>query len=69
MVYLALAAPATNGVTALIALEFHLGLMIPLGGPNLAPHSRWTATGGAVYNDGGIASFVLCLLGTGGRGR
>jgi hypothetical protein len=65
----AMAAPATNEVTALIALEFHLKLMIPSGGPNLAPHSRWTATGGAVDNDGEIASFFVCLLGTGGRGR
>ena len=39
----AMAAPATNEVTALIALEFHLKLMIPSGGPNLAPPSRWTA--------------------------
>ena len=45
-----MAAPATNEVTALIALEFHLKLMIPSGGPNLAPHPRWTATGGAVDN-------------------
>ena len=63
----ALVAPATNEVTALIAFEFHLKLMIPSGGPNLAPHPRWTATGGAVHNDVGIASFFLCLLGTGGR--
>ena len=33
-----MAAPATNEVTTLIALEFHLKLMIPSGGLNLAPH-------------------------------
>ena len=61
-----LVAPATNEVTALIALNFHLKLMIPSGGPNLAPHPRWTATAGAVYNDGEFASFFLCLLGESG---
>ena len=57
---------ATNEVTALIALEFHLKLMIPSRGPNLAHHPRWMAAGGAVYNNGAIVSFFLCLLGTGG---
>ena len=37
----ALVAAVTNEVTALIALEFHLKLMIPSGGPNFAPYLRW----------------------------
>ena len=67
----ALAAAVTNAVAALIALEFHLKLMIPSGRPNLAPHSRWAPTigmGGKDGGIGGIAPFFLCLLGTGGRG-
>ena len=64
----ALATAVTNEVAALIALEFHLKLMLPSGGPNLAPHSRWAPAIGTGGKDGGIAPFFLCLLGTGGRG-
>ena len=62
-----MAVPATNEVTALIALVFHLKLMIPSGGPNLAPHSRWAPAIGMRAADSGISSFFLCPLGTGGR--
>jgi hypothetical protein len=64
----AMAARATNEVSALIALEFHLKLMIPSGGQNLAPHSRWAPAIGMGGKDGGIAPFFLCMLGAGGRG-
>ena len=63
----AMVVPATNEVTALIALEFHLKLMIPSGGPNLASHSRWTPAIGMSGADSGISSFFLYPLGTGGR--
>ena len=65
----AMVAPATNVVTALIALQLHLKLMILSGGPNLAPHPRWTPAIGIRGMDSGIGSFFSCPLGTGGRGR
>ena len=63
----ALAAPATDEVTALITLVFHLKLMIPAGGQNLAPHPRWTPAIGIRGTDSGIGSSFSCPLGTGGR--
>ena len=67
---MAIAASATNEITALIALQFHLKhlkLMIPFGGPNLAPHPRWTPAIGMRGVNSGVGSFFLCPLGTGGR--
>ena len=63
----ALAAPATNEVTTLIALEFHLKLMIPSDGPNLTPLTTRAPAIGMGGTDGGISPFFLCPLGTGGR--